>query len=232
MLYIYNMSRMPKLKTKEEVQESKPVPDHKEEDIFVQKKEVDIDEINERQEDNTPNLTIEPVKKTRKKYTKSDKYMSNKKKEQLARARKKSNAVRRQRTIDKAKEYMEEDRRLTEAVNKIEYQSPSVEGDTSQFNIDYDRISDMMIDKFERRMKDREERQRIAKQQVEEQERHKREAERQKLEWENKIREDERRKIKGRFGAYTQQYNNRAKDTGLNSLMKPRGNGGTYGNFW
>ena len=226
------MSRMPKLKTKEEVQESKPVPDHKEEDIFVQKKEVDIDEITERQEDNTPNLTIEPVKKSRKKYTKSDKYMSNKKKEQLARARKKSNAVRRQRTIDKAKEYMEEDRRLTEAVNKIEYQSPSVEGDTSQFNIDYDRISDMLIDKFERRMKDREERQRIAKQQVEEQERHKREAERQKLEWENKIREDERKKIKGRFGLYTQQYNNRANTTGLNSLMKPRGNGGTYGNFW
>ena len=60
------MSRMPPLKTKEEVQESKPVLDHKEEDIFVQKKEVDLDQINERQEDEKPNLTIEPVvKKTR-----------------------------------------------------------------------------------------------------------------------------------------------------------------------
>ena len=227
------MSRMPPLKTKEEVQESKPIPDHKEEDIFVQKKEVDLDQINERQEDEKPNLTIEPVvKKTRKKYTKTDKYMSKKKQDQLARARKKSSAVRRQRTINKAKEYMEEDKRNTDMMSKIEYQTPSVEGDVSRFNIDYDRISDMMIDKFERRMRDREEQQRRAKAELEEQERHKREAEKQKLEWEQKIREDERRKIKGRFGAYTQQYNNRAKDTGLNSLMKPRGNGGTYGNFW
>lgn len=210
---------MPPVKTAEEVDTPTPV-EHTEENIFVESKVVDI-----KPDEPNLDLSIQPVKKKRT-YKKTSNYMSQKKKDQLARARKKASAYKRKQTIAKAQQYLEEEKK-----EKIDYSAPTIEPDTQKFNIDYERMSEMMMDKFESRMKMREEARERAKRELEEQERFKREQEKQKRDWEMKIREDERKKIKGRFGAYTKQYRGQASSN-LNSLMKPRGNGGTYGNFW
>ena len=229
-------SRMPPLKTKEEVEKSMPQT-HKEEDIFqpqIEQKVIDIDTIRriETPQPNQPglNLSIQPVlseknsaQKPKRTYKKSANYMSQKKKDQLARARKKASAYKRKQTIAKAQQYIDEE--------KIDYSAPTILEDTRKFNIDYERMSDMMMDKFENRMRVREEAQQKARQELAEQERFKQEQEKQKRDWEHKIREDERKKIKGRFGQYSKHYRGQAQSN-LNNFMKPRGNGGTYGNFW
>tara|TARA_Y100000296_G_scaffold19160_1_gene22887 strand:- start:107 stop:742 length:636 start_codon:yes stop_codon:yes gene_type:complete len=211
------MSRMPPVKTTEEVEQSIP-EQHKEENIFVEQKVVDI-----KPDEPNLDLTIQPVKKPKRTYKKSANYMSQKKKDQLARARKKASAYKRKQTIAKAQQYLDEE--------KIDYSADTIEPDTRKFNIDYEKMSEMMMNKFETRMRQREEAQQRAKQELAEQERFKQEQERQKREWEMKIREDERKKIKGRFGQYSKQYRGQASSN-LNNLMRPRGNGGTYGNFW
>lgn len=209
---------MPPVKTEADVEKNIP-EEHKEENIFVEPKVVDIN--------SSPNveLTIQPVVKPQKKrtYKKTPNYMSQKKKDQLARARKKASAYKRKQTIARAKQYLDEE--------KVEFTSATIEPDNNKFNLDYEKISDMMMNKFESRMRAREEAQQRAKQELAEQERFKQQQIKQKREWEMKIREDERKKIKGRFGQFTKQYRGQDKG-GLNDLMRPRGNGGTYGNFW
>jgi len=210
------MSRMPPVKTAQEVEKAIP-QDHKEENIFVENVEVDIEP------QKNLDLTIEPVKKPKRAYKKSSNYMSQKKKDQLARARKKASTYKRKQTIAKAQQYLDEE--------KIDYSADTIDPDTRKFNMDYDKMSEMMMDKFENRMRVREEAQHKARQELAEQERFKQEQEKQKRDWEHKIREDERKKIKGRFGQYSKHYRGQAQSN-LNNFMKPRGNGGTYGNFW
>jgi len=219
---------MPPLKTQEEVKASIPQT-HQEKDIFepqITDKEVELEKAHtlDNQAQNL-DLTIEPVQKPKRAYKKTSKYMSQKKKDQLARARKKASSYKRKQTIAKAQQYLADEK------NNVDFSAPSVEPDKTKFNIDYERMSEMMMDKFESRMRMREEARLRARQELEAQERVKAEQEQQKRDWEHKIREDERKKIKGRFGQYTKQY--RGQQSGnLNNLMRPRGNGGTYGNFW
>ncbi len=216
------MSRMPPVKPVVK-EENIVVQDHKEENIFVEKPTTQT--INIDQDRQNLDLVIEPVQKPKRKYKKTSNYMSQKKKEQLARARKRASACKRKQTIEKAQKYLEEE--------EVSFTSPSIEPEKSKFSIDYERMSELMMDKFEGRMKKREEAQQRARQELAEQERFKKQKEKERMDWEMKIRQDERKKIKGRFGQYTKQYRgNTQSQSGLNGLMRPRGNGGTYGNFW
>ena len=222
----------------------------------VKKKIVDIEKEVEGETEPQPLTPVAPVKQKRA-YRKGENFMTDKKRKQLANARKRSLESRRKRK-EEARLYREQkkapepkyDPRYDEVSDEDEFvdtrgatptpaPTPNQPYNSSPLrneqNFDYNRITDMVYNRFKTEIHE------------EQQAKLKRQQDAKRIrDYEDKIRADERAKVEAKFSNYTGSRHQRRPSR--NPRQQPpttprpshrskynlgvRGDGGAFGNFW